>query len=348
MRLSSLMLPVLLLALVFAAPCSALAKVHSWTDDSGVIHFSDKPEKRPDKQADQKAGQTSDTNGGASRQPAKAGELPPGKGAVFMWKVTSEDTFAYLLGSMHYASNELYPLDPRLEAAFRQCDALAVESDVEGQQAEIQMLAMKLGMYPEGDSLDRHITLRTEQLLRDMGAWNPMFLRLRPWLLAMQLQAQAFQKHGYDPMKGLDRHFLRLASQRGMPIKELEDAADTLQIFVDASSEDEDAFLYYSLLELERVEEVAPELARLWRSGDASGMRELIFYELGRRPEFEKLGTKLFDDRNVQMARKIAGYLQSGTPHFVVVGAGHLVGGMGIPELLEQQGFEARQIGTQQ
>ena len=34
------------------------------------------------------------------------------------------------------------------------------------------------------------------------------------------------------------------------------------------------------------------------------------------------------------MADKIAGYLESGSTYFVLVGAGHLVGDQGIPELL--------------
>ncbi len=320
----------------------AQARVHSWVDEQGVTHFS---QKRPEqKQRGADAPHSTRQDSGQKRPQAQP--LPAGKGPVFMWKVSADDNFAYLLGSMHYAQEGIYPLDPRITAAFEQCRVLAVESDVEGKQAEIQALTIQLGMYPEGDSLEKHISSRTQDLLKELGAWNPMYMRFKPWLLAMQLQSQKFLEKGFDHSQGLDRHFLLKARKQGLQVKELEQAAETLKIFVDISEDNEDEFLYYSLLELDRFDEVVPKLGRYWKAGDAAGMRELLFYELSRRPEFKDLGRRLFDERNVKMARKVEQYLESGVPHFVVVGAGHLVGDTGVPELLKAKGFEVEQVGA--
>jgi uncharacterized protein YbaP (TraB family) len=49
-------------------------------------------------------------------------------------------------------------------------------------------------------------------------------------------------------------------------------------------------------------------------------------------------------DRNRNMTKKIASYLRSGGCVFVVVGAGHLVGELGIVELLRKEGFTVEQL----
>ncbi len=329
-RALTLFLPLALFCAFFAAP--TLGKVHSWVDDKGVLHFSDKPGDETGRKPRTRV-QESDAT---SRQ----------KGPLFMWKVTAGNNYAYLLGSMHYARRGLYPLDPRIEKAFDTCKVLAVESDVENHAAEIQKLTMELGMYPQGDSLDKHISSRTKRLLEDAGAMNPLFMRMKAWLLAMQLQSQRFMQLGYDPEQGLDRFFLRKAGNRHIKIKELERARDTLQLLAKAAEGQEDLYLYYSLQELDRIEEIIPKLSDSWKSGDTAAMRQLIFEELNRHPEFRDLGKMLFDERNEKMAAKIAQYLQSGVPHFIVVGAGHLVGPQGIPALLKQRGYAVTQIGA--
>ncbi len=55
---------------------------------------------------------------------------------------------------------------------------------------------------------------------------------------------------------------------------------------------------------------------------------------------------KLFDSRNNDMTRKVAALLDSGGTWFVVVGAGHLVGGTGIVRQLSESDrqLEIRQL----
>lgn len=349
MRKIAYMFIALLTALLVSswAAAPALAKVHTWVDDQGVLHFSQKRSSEPASKKSRTSGAQENepaTNAPAGAHPAP---LPQGKGPLFMWKVAGERTFAYLMGSIHFAPKSIYPLDPRIDAAFEQCRILAVESDIEGKEAQVQAMTMKWGLYPQGDSLDKHISKRTENKLKEMGALNPMFMRFKPWLLAMQLQSQYIMRQGYDQSQGVDRYFLRRARQEGKQIKELEDAADTLKVFIEAAEEDEDEYLYYSLSELERIDEVLPKLVKQWQAGSAEAMYDLIYSEINKRPQFKEFGKKLFDERNVKMARKVESYLRRGTPSFVVVGAGHLVGPMGIPALLGKKGFEVQQVGVE-
>lgn len=339
-------LALLLFAFLFCLPGEgarrSFAGMHSWVDEQGVMHFSDKPVQAAKPKMQQGEAPPTDK----TSAPAQA-TLPAGHGPVFMWKVSTATNFVYLLGSMHFVQAGTYPLDPRIEAAYEQCPVIAVESDVEGKQGQLQALTLKLGMYEQGDTLDKHISPQTIALLREKGFWNPLFLQMKPWLLALQLQNQQFMMLGYDMNSGIDRYFLRKAKARGKKVKELEDMGATLRLLASASEGREDEFLSYSIKELDRTAEVIPNINRHWKKGDAKGMADLILGEISRNPEFREFGRLLFDERNKAMAAKVEQYLKSGTPHFVIAGAGHMVGSMGIPRLLEQRGYDVVQIGAE-
>ncbi|MFO7595270.1 MAG: TraB/GumN family protein, partial [Desulfocurvibacter africanus] len=54
-----------------------------------------------------------------------------GPGIGFLWQVQGEKPL-YLLGSIHLAEPDLYPLDPALQRVFEASDVLVVEADVTG------------------------------------------------------------------------------------------------------------------------------------------------------------------------------------------------------------------------
>ena len=57
---------------------------------------------------------------------------------------------------------------------------------------------------------------------------------------------------------------------------------------------------------------------------------------------------KLLGGRNQPMFRKIRKLLADGRTHFIVVGAGHLIGERGLLRMLEEAGVPAEQVGRTQ
>ena len=65
-------------------------------------------------------------------------------------------------------------------------------------------------------------------------------------------------------------------------------------------------------------------------------MNELTIEQpLKEYPELLPFYEQMFYDRNIKMSQKIEGFLKSDKVHFVVVGAGHMVGDKGIVSLLK-------------
>src|SRR5436189_3272501 len=76
-------------------------------------------------------------------------------GRAFMWVAKSDTATVYLLGSMHAAQKDLYPLDDRIENAFTKSDALVVEVDETELDLQAQLQLAAKGTYPSGDQLDK-------------------------------------------------------------------------------------------------------------------------------------------------------------------------------------------------
>ena len=65
---------------------------------------------------------------------------------------------------------------------------------------------------------------------------------------------------------------------------------------------------------------------------------------MGDDPELQAFYRKLLDERNVAMVETIDGWLAGDEDVFVVVGAAHYGGEMGILKLLQEKGHEVEQI----
>ena len=52
------------------------------------------------------------------------------EGKSFLWRVRSNTSTLYLLGSIHFLKQENYPLNPGIEKAFAQSNFLVVEANI--------------------------------------------------------------------------------------------------------------------------------------------------------------------------------------------------------------------------
>lgn len=319
----------------------AQAKGYVWTDKNGVTHITDKPP--PDESAAPVKKRQRGQIAPATSQIDAPASTPTGK--VFMWKAVSKNNHVYLLGSVHAAKKGLYPLNPRIETAFRDCAALAVEADAETNQGAVQALALQTGLYPEGDSLEKNISQRTKEKLREQGFNLSLLNKFKPWLAAMTIQAQRVAKLGFDAKLGIDAHFLKLAKTQNKEIRELESAEFQLKLMSELAQGKEDLFLYLTLCDLDKMESKYNLIFDYWSNGDASKLEALILAELNN-PDFVELGNKLFYERNATMSEKIDGFLKESKPVFVIVGAGHLVGDKGVVKLLQDKGYQIEQVGA--
>lgn len=269
------------------------------------------------------------------------GAVPAGaKAEGLLWRVQSEKHVAWLWGSIHFGRPDMNPLPPAARKAFNQSPVLVVEADVTSPESMRQVVDMyNLGLLPAGDELKRHLSPRTMAEIQKQKVDLVPLNRFRPWLAAISLEAAALQRAGLTEDQGVDIQILKMAKNT-KTIKELEGMKAQMEMFTGMSAEEQEQLLYHTLLSLPRLAAEMDQMMDAWEQGDVEAMTEMVFGDLNEHPDLEPMFQRLFGDRNRLMADRIESYLETGPNHFVVVGAGHLLGPEGLPALLERKGFK--------
>ncbi len=265
----------------------------------------------------------------------------------FLWKVQSSRSTVYLLGSIHFLKEDVYPLNQAIESAYESSDKLVVEANINDLGSlDLKTLADR-AFYKNDDHVQKHVSPETYRLINKESKALGMSIELlrmqKPWFLALSFQATELVRLGYSPEHGVDYHFLAKA-QGKKRILELESLEEQLSLLSGFSDTEQEQFLLYTLETLSSMDRQVGNMVRAWTSGDAQAMESALADALPPDPSLAPVVQKLFDERNVKMLSKIEGYLSSNGNYFVIVGAGHLVGKKGIVELLKNKGYLLAQL----
>ena len=267
-----------------------------------------------------------------------------------IYEIRSATSTVYLFGTVHVGTPAMYPLSPQVEQAFAASRALALEANPLDQQE--MAAAMAHAMYRAPDDLSKHVSPalfdQVQALAPRVGLPIEYARQMKPHLLAMTLAIMEIQRLGYDAGLGLDVHFAQRAMQSGKPILELESMQGQMQLFDALPADLQEGMLQMAVDTITdgSVEQEMDALLKAWTMGDATAIHAIILRETEGLPEpvAKELQAAIYDRRNQAMAQQVAGYLAGNEPVFVAVGAGHLTGEAGIPELLKARGFSVRRL----
>jgi uncharacterized protein YbaP (TraB family) len=265
----------------------------------------------------------------------------------FLWKIQSKTSTVYVLGSLHLAKKEIYPLSQKIENAFDQSDFLVVEANVNDiKKIDIQKL-MESAFYPANDALEKHVSPETFEWVKKEteGLGIPLELldKQKPWFLAMTLVSLESIKLGLDPNLGIDKYFLSKAEGK-KKILELESLDYQIRLLSGFSEKDQELFLIYTLRDLNVMEQEVGRLIQAWVSGDAQAVESILARSVSEDKRLSAILEKLIFERNRRMVAKIEDFLRTKETYFVIVGAGHLVGNQGILKLLGGKGYLIEQL----
>lgn len=256
---------------------------------------------------------------------------------------------ALLFGSVHVARPGDWTLPERVVRALEQAEVLVLEIDLsETSQAEVTELMLSLGEMPPGQRLRSVVSAETWALLERRAAETGLPLSridsLKPWVVALHFVGLSLASAGFDAEHGVERGLLQ--ADPGIPIRGLETAFEQLSIFDDLPYPVQDRMLREALAPDEDRSEDLDALLAAWKVGDADAI-EAILFENRSDPQLARFYEETYDLRNLRMAESLEEILAEGRRAFVVVGAGHLVGRRGLPQVLKQAGFRVRQVSGQ-
>lgn len=266
-----------------------------------------------------------------------------------LYKVSSNNNTVYILGSIHLAKSELYPLDKAIEEAYLKSDVVVVELDPSSKKSMqvIQSTMMTQGIYPAGKTLKTELTPKTYAILADylvkVGLSLQIMEPMRPWTVMMQLSVMEMMRLGYSPELGIDKYFLDKAKRDKKRILEIESAEEQMALLSREDKTFQDQLLRYTLESMHETEPLLEKMFKSWKEGDAEVLATVVESSLVVDPRLTEIYDELITKRNYKMTQTIQGYLKTGNIYFVVVGAGHVVGKEGIVSLLQERGFNVVQ-----
>jgi uncharacterized protein YbaP (TraB family) len=269
-----------------------------------------------------------------------------------LWEVKSKsDTskVAYLLGSIHIAIPELYPLNPVIMDAWNKCNVLAVElnildiktSDMFGTLSLVgKLISFEEKLY---DKLPADLYLKVKNALIKNGISEEMIDVFTPLAVVIMLELGdasnlVFNKDSTS-VDGIDMYFLKWAKMENKPIYEVESISTQIAA-LETLNENIIPYLQSKIDGLDDDSNTdINKLFNAWKNGDVKTIENMInIPPTSDKKLNEKIMNALLYDRNINMANKIEKYLTQKETYFIVLGAGHYVGMKSIIDILQKTG----------
>lgn len=267
-----------------------------------------------------------------------------------MWVVHGPKGTAYLLGSVHVLPKNVNWQTPEIVAAMKRANTFVFEVPMDDESWANAREAMQRNEFLP---IDLALPSFFDQEMRD-DYRNVMFrihgnpdalVYMRPWVAATQLEGQA---DGGDTVKGLsadegvDNKVYAAAQARGVKqFRALETDALQIHLLTDNGNIEEGIAALRQTLKRLLVETAdktrGQRLFDAWYKGDTKELAALGPESPGMTPMERKA---MFEDRNRSWVPEIIAMLKEKRTYFITVGAGHLVGKIGVPTLLRQQGYK--------
>ncbi|MFF2910782.1 TraB/GumN family protein [Paenibacillus sp. NPDC057934] len=265
----------------------------------------------------------------------------------FLWKVENKGNTVYMLGTIHTVDKTIYPLRPEIENAFNAADYLGVEIDfTKIVPDELTKLITDVSEYKDGTTLKDHISAATynkvQAFLKENGLPENSYDNIKAWYASQQMGTILSAKQDLDEGMGIDMYFMGKAINSKKPIIGLETFESQYDVFNKFSDSLQEKLILQMLdpnsLPSSATEMSMDDILKVWKTGDEKNLVKFVDALRWDDDYFKGMQT----DRNLAMAEKIKGYLNSDKKetYMIALGASHFAGDSGLVTMLEKQGFK--------
>lgn len=265
-----------------------------------------------------------------------------------LWRVTEaggdDRRVSWLYGTLHVGKREWLIPGRSIVHAVQGADQLALELNLLDPNVG---KALAEGLKARADAPQLAADLEKRLARQRQQACAEDLAQLRPEVQVLGLLAKTGRRQGLDVEYGVDVTLAGMANALGKPVTGLEAVQTQLKELVSDDPVEVAETVSDALKQLEggMAPELLQQLAQVWASGNADKLEHYADWCDCANTERERAQFKrMIDDRNSGMAGGIATLMQDGKTVFAAVGALHLVGPMGLPELLRQKGYRVERV----
>ena len=259
------------------------------------------------------------------------------------WEVKKGDTSIYVLGTIHVADKDFYPLEDKILEAFDKADRrvseLGGKKEMETLQEKLQIrMLQNFNISPEKDLSNFLSEDEINVVIQELGTVAAPLFKFNPWILALALNQVVYTKAGLDPQNGIDMHLLNRADKK--EIEALESIDEQLDILSSGSFEEQLKVLKETIDELQNTDKTIDSLTKLkklYLENNSEELKDFIGSLLDMTDGISQ--DALLKDRNIVWADKFEEYLNKGGTTFVFAGLAHFLGKDSVFELMRIKGI---------
>jgi hypothetical protein len=273
----------------------------------------------------------------SAQQSAAWAASAPDRG--LLWRISRGGHSSYLFGSLHVGQADWAYPGPALRAAWRETEVLAVELDPADVGSALAALPRPAALPP---AQARQIEAQARAVCLPPGALSALPAMLQLATLTL-LEAR---RDGLDAGFGQEQMLLAWARREERPVQSLESVQEQLDALAPEAAE-LPAIVDGTLRQLRNGQARAPlrKLAAAWARGDLKTLADYPRWCACADTPAERAWLKrINDDRNLQLAARIAALHGAGQRLLVAVGALHMSGPQALPRLLAERGFSVEAV----
>lgn len=264
-----------------------------------------------------------------------------------LWVARGPHATVYLFGTIHVLRKNERWESPEIAKALATSQEIWLEVPHLDDAAQTRKITAQLGFdrrHPLSTVLPRKDLMRLDKVARAIGVaqGEKAFEPMRPWLVAVALEAAVIEHAGYDPRDGVEQRLLHDKFARGKPIRGFETFAQQMHFFSDLSVPLEIELLENTMQDFDDGPKELNALVRAWMSGDQAAITRIMVDEV--KQPFPALYRTILVDRNRRWAARIAQMLDGSGVKFVAVGAAHLAGPDSVQAALKRRGIAVTRI----
>ncbi|MEM8559096.1 MAG: TraB/GumN family protein [Bacteroidota bacterium] len=264
-------------------------------------------------------------------------DTPTSDTPLMLWSLADADNTVHLLGSVHFARADFFPLAAPIEAAYDSAEVVVFEIDLAEMQAEAMTMVQR-GMFADtttlADVVSDSLYAQALAATQAAGLPEPAVAKMEPWMLSLTLTSLDLMQKGYGA--GIDQHYFERAVADEKRVQALETVAFQLDLFDTMPMDQQVEFLQVTLDGRDETEAMMAGMMTAWMDGDAEALDAFMDENFQDAPDLE---TALLTDRNAAWVPEIEALLDGTDDAFVVVGAGHLVGDDSVVAMLRAAGY---------
>lgn len=269
-------------------------------------------------------------------------DKPVAKG--FLWEATKEDTTINLVGTMHPAPTTHNLISDKMLDAIYNSDDLWVEVDLNNKD---NLKKLEKSYYLEsGESIEDYLSQdEIKELSTILKKYNVKLEDVKnynAYALGSVIESLIMQDAGFTgPV--VDSLIITLANKKDVEIKEVEGIdyqTNLLKKIYTWDTVKESIKVFDE--EKQKVIDATNILFENYVEGNIEAANQ---YEIENKGDYDSEVYKaLMVDRNIEMVEKINKYMKDGKKHTLAVGYRHFMGEDSIIKLLENDGYDIKEI----